>query len=110
MCKGSRVSANIEFNKIDFIDGATKCALDGIIPGGTKRNYEFVKEFITFSESLNQTEKYLLADAQTSGGLLMSVPDDKYSELNDMLLASNCSSMKIGKIEELKSNKYITVK
>ena len=110
MCKGSRVSANIEFDKIDFIDGAIKCALDGIIPGGTKRNYEFVKEYIAFSEDLNQTEKYLLADAQTSGGLLISVPNDKCNELNNMLLESNCSSMKIGKIEELKNNKYITVK
>ena len=97
-------------DKIDFIDGAIKCALDGIIPGGTKRNYEFVKEYIAFSEDLNQTEKYLLADAQTSGGLLISVPNDKCNELNNMLLESNCSSMKIGKIEELKNNKYITVK
>ena len=35
---------------------------------------------------------------------------DKCNELNNMLLESNCNSMKIGKIEELKNNKYITVK
>ena len=111
MCKGSGTSAHIEFNKIDFIDGSIECASNGVIPGGTKRNYDFVKKFINFSENLNQTKKYLLADAQTSGGLLISVSNSKYNKLNDMLLASNCSSMKIGEIKKLEeNNKYITVK
>jgi selenophosphate synthase len=44
MCKGSKLSANIHFDSIKFIAGAQKLAADGVVPGGTKRNYDFIKE------------------------------------------------------------------
>ena len=109
MTKASEVSAQINFDSIDFIRGAKKLAYENIIPGGTKRNYDFVKESVFFSNSIDQTQKYLMADAQTSGGLLISVPHGKFEKLNKMLLEANCHSMEIGKIEELTSDKNIKV-
>ena len=109
MTKASKVSAQIDFDSIDFIDGARKLAYEDIIPGGTKRNYDFVKDSVLFSENINQAQKYLIADAQTSGGLLISAPHDKAEKLNKMLLEANCYSMKIGKIEDMTSDKNIRV-
>tara|TARA_Y100000590_G_scaffold443497_1_gene573031 strand:+ start:376 stop:1140 length:765 start_codon:yes stop_codon:yes gene_type:complete len=109
MMKASKVSAEIDFDSIDFIDGAKQLAYDNIIPGGTKRNYNFVKDSISFSNDIDQTKKYLIADAQTSGGLLISVTNDKFEELNEMLVKANCYSMKIGKVNKLSSDKIISV-
>ena len=109
MTKASKVSAQIDFDSIDFIDGARKLAYEDIIPGGTKRNYDFVKDSVLFSENINQAQKYLIADAQTSGGLLISAPHHKAEKLNKMLLEANCYSIKIGKIEDMTSDKNIRV-
>lgn len=109
MCKGSRVSANINFNKIDFIHGAIECASDGIIPGGTKKNLSFIKDSITFSNELDETKQYLLADAQTSGGLLISVSKNKVAKLESKLISAGCLAMNIGTICELRDKNYIRV-
>ena len=109
MCRGSEVSANINFNKIDFIHGAIKCASDGIIPGGTKKNLSFIKDSITFSDELDETKQHLLADAQTSGGLLISVSNNKVAELESKLISARCLAMNIGTISELNNENYIQV-
>jgi len=109
MCKGSKVSANIQFNKIEFIDGAVGCASNGIIPGGTKRNLSFIKNSIIFSDELNEIEQHLLADAQTSGGLLISVSNEKASELESKLTENGCFAMNIGTIDNFKDENYIQV-
>ena len=109
MCKGSKVSANIEFDKIKFIDGAIDAASNGIIPGGTKRNLSFIKNSIMFSDKLNEIDQHLLADAQTSGGLLISVSNEKVSELESKLIENGCSAMNIGTIDDFENEKYIRV-
>ena len=95
MTRGSEVSASISFNSISFIDGSKELAYDGIVPGGTKRNYDFVKDSVNFSNSIDQTQKYLLADAQTSGGLLISVPQDKAETLQNLLNEHHCLASSI---------------
>ena len=109
MCRGSGVSANINFNKIDFIHGAIKCASDGIFPGGTKKNLSFIKDSITFSNELDETKQHLLADAQTSGGLLISVSNNKVSDLESNLTSAGCLAMNIGTICQLRDKNYIQV-
>lgn len=74
MCKNSNVSATLEFNSVPFIEGVFELAQNGIIPGGTKKNLNFVQDDIDFSDILIDYQKLMLADAQTSGGLLISVP------------------------------------
>ena len=109
MCKGSKVSANIKFDQIEFIDGAIDAALDGTIPGGTKRNLSFIKDSIIFSDKLNEIKQYLLADAQTSGGLLVSVSNEKASKLESELIKNGCFAMNIGTIDAFRDEKYIRV-
>ena len=47
------------------------------IAGGTRRNREWVEEFATFEESVDEALRWLLCDAMTSGGLLVSAPNDR---------------------------------
>ena len=66
--------AVIEFNKLPVIEGVIELAQRGFVPGGTKKNLDFNKKDIDFSNNYAEYQKYILADAQTSGGLLMSCP------------------------------------
>ena len=109
MCKGSKLSANIHFDSIKFIDGSKELAVDGIIPGGTKRNYDFIKDKVNFSDNLEIYQRYLLADAQTSGGLLISIPEEKFDNLNSSLSDAKYGCVKIGSFKSLSSDHYIKV-
>ncbi len=74
ICKGSNVSAEIYFSELDFLPSVLELAESGIIPGGTKRNLDYLKGDIKFNPKFNSTQKFLTCDAQTSGGLLISLP------------------------------------
>ena len=92
MCKGSNVSVTLEFNKIPLIQGVYELAQKGFIPGGTKRNLEYVSSQVNFFENISQDQQYLLADAQTSGGLLISVAKEKAEDLQKTLTENNTLS------------------
>ena len=74
MCENSNVSSKVNFQDLLFLDGAKELAMSGVMPGGTKRNLKSVEKVVSFSDRLNEIEKLLTADAQTSGGLLISMP------------------------------------
>jgi selenium donor protein len=95
MCRNSNVSATLEFNSVPFIEGVFELAQNGIIPGGTNKNLNFVQNDIDFSDVLVDYQKLMLADAQTSGGLLISVPLKHSQELISNLKDNNASSSAI---------------
>ena len=72
MCKGSNVSARIQYKKIPLLMNTENFAKKDIIPGGSKKNFEFLKNIIQFHDSFGLYQKLILSDAQTSGGLLIS--------------------------------------
>ena len=72
------LSANLIFDKVPIIKFAKNYFHSGIYPSGSQRNFDSVKDFISFE---NQDEALLLADAQTSGGLLISAPADTEIDL-----------------------------
>ena len=74
MCENSDVSSKINFQDLLFLDGAKELAMSGVMPGGTKRNLKSVEKVVSFSDHLSEIEQLLSADAQTSGGLLVSMP------------------------------------
>ena len=105
MCNASNVSANVHFSKLQFFPEVRTLAANDIIPGGTKRNLNYVSPQIHFSDSISKIEKYLAADPQTSGGLLLSIPPDHAD--NYVKTFNNDSSIKatiIGEITELKDH------
>ena len=99
LCIGSKVSATIEFNDTPLMQGVYELAQHGFIPGGTKRNLEHVSPQVNFSKNISHEQQYILADAQTSGGLLISVPQEKAEDLVEKLNNNNClNSSIIGKV------------
>ena len=76
ICRGSNVSAEIYFSELDFLPSVLELAESGIIPGGTKRNLEYLKGDIQFDTKFSPTQQFLTCDAQTSGGLLISLPQN----------------------------------
>ncbi len=109
MCEASGVSAKINYSALPFLPSVKELAEKGTVPGGTKRNLKFVKDKVQFSGNLTDVDKLLLADAQTSGGLLISIPAEKaenyISKFNEL---SEIKAVVIGEIVE-KSSRYIYI-
>jgi len=85
MLKASGVAAELSAAAVPVLPGARALAAAGFVPGGTKRNLESVSGSATFDASLDQAARVLLADAQTSGGLLLAVGEARLGSLLDGL-------------------------
>jgi len=110
ICEASKVSAEIKYDDLPLLPGVNKLASDGIIPGGTKRNLSFAESFTQFLEDQTKIEKLITSDAQTSGGLLISLPPDSakmfIKKFNER---SPIKAQKIGNIIKQKTNTiYVT--
>ncbi len=75
MCQGSGVSAEINFSDLEFLPHVRDLAESGIMAGGTRRNLDYVKKYVEFDSALSELDQLLAADAQTSGGLLISISE-----------------------------------
>jgi selenide,water dikinase len=69
MARASGVTAVIDAAAVPYLDGARQALRDGFVSGGTRRNLDWVRP--ASSSSVDEDELLLLADAQTSGGLLL---------------------------------------
>ena len=87
MLVASGVAAELEATAVPLLPGARQLAEAGFIPGGTKRNLESVAQTTVFDASLEESTRVLLADAQTSGGLLLAIPEARVGALLDALRA-----------------------
>ena len=110
MCRGSKVSAKIEFNALPFINGVFELAQNGVVPGGTKRNLEFVENEISWATNIAEFQLHMLADAQTSGGLLISVAPEKAVEMvNTLKEHHTLSAQIIGEIQTAVDDSHIII-
>lgn len=106
MLKASGVGARLKASSIPTIKGVWKYAKKGHIPAGTKNNLAYVNEKIIWGGSISEDAKYVIADAQTSGGLLISCPKDKKEKLIALLSKANCLTIaEIGEVVEDKENR-----
>jgi selenide,water dikinase len=76
MCRASGVSIELWYDRLPFLPEAAELARAGVVPGGTKRNLAFVQEWTAFDPGLEGWQRLLVADAQTSGGLVLAVPTE----------------------------------
>lgn len=75
MCVASGTGAEIIFDQIPVLEGVEDLVAEGIWPGGSQRNLEFLQEKVTTDRSLDDLK--ICVDAQTSGGLLVALPEDR---------------------------------
>jgi selenide, water dikinase len=80
MMRGSGVGADIDAAAVPVINGVRDLLAAGMVAGGTQRNHAFVSESVEWG-ALALDEQLLLADAQTSGGLLLSVAPERADAL-----------------------------
>src|SRR5437763_7040634 len=71
MVAASGVAAELDAGSIELLPGVLELAERGVVPGGTGRNHEFVDPWVDWG-GLSKPQQFVLADAQTSGGLLVA--------------------------------------
>ncbi len=81
MAHTSGVGLKFNFSKIPLISCARKYAESWTFPGGSSDNRLYFEKHVTFDESIDEENRMLLFDAQTSGGLLLSVPPERLDAL-----------------------------
>ena len=96
MLLASGVSAEVDAESVPLIDGALELARAGVVAGGTRKNHTFVADHVDWGSSL-EDEQLLLADAQTSGGLLIVVPEAEADALADGLETRGVPASRIGR-------------
>jgi len=81
MVRGSGTGAVIRVADVPVLPGTWDLLENGTVPGGTFRNMSGVEDTVDWAESLTEKQRLLMCDAQTSGGLLISVPKSKLDQL-----------------------------
>jgi selenide,water dikinase len=84
---GQPLGAHLQYADIPLFDGVEEFLEQGLCPGGTRRNLEHAAPRTEFATELSEPQQLLMADAQTSGGLLMAVPEDRLENLLEALKA-----------------------
>ena len=98
LLRSSGVAARLDAAKIPMLPGARRLASAGHIPGGTERNLEDVSGDVAFGEAVDPVTRTLLADAQTSGGLLICVPEDGLERLLSRLYGTTPAATVVGEV------------
>jgi selenide,water dikinase len=80
MAEASRLGLSIELGEVPFFSGAREYAELGTFPGGSRDNSRYFGDRVRFDEQIGAADRMLLFDAQTSGGLLLAVPQAKLEE------------------------------
>ncbi len=100
MAVGSKVSFALDSAQIEFLPEALALAQRGFLPGGLKRNQEFIGGCVEFAPGVPEDVRNLLFDPQTSGGLLLSVASKDATRLLECLRASGVSAQQAGEVME----------
>lgn len=77
----SQVAAKIFASSIPIIDRSRELAAAGIVPGGTLANQDYVKPYVIWNDKISDIDRLILCDAQTSGGLIIVLPQNQQGSL-----------------------------
>jgi len=101
MAEGSGVTLVFEESDLPLLPGALEMCRAGMIPGGGRRNREFYQPGTRINEEIADTMAELAFDPQTSGGLLIALPqDDAIALLADLQQSGNLDAAIVGRVEE----------
>lgn len=94
MLRASGASARIRMSAVPVLDGVAELVGAGVYPGGSLRNLESVSPVV--ESRVGETDLKILADAQTSGGLLMAAPPEMLDGLVERLAGAAPAAAVIG--------------
>ena len=98
MMHASKTSARLLAGAVPLLPGALELAEKGVVPGGSKRNLEHFGSWITWQTDAPPALRILCADAQTSGGLLMSVASANSSAMLAALATRSVAAHVVGHV------------
>ena len=107
----SKCRARLNSKRVPFFKEAIRVADMGKIPAGTRSNEKTYKPYVEWSAAVSDTERVLMNDAQTSGGLLIFVPAERRAQLVTALESEGILAAYIGDVvdEGMKDTKQIFV-
>jgi len=97
--RSSSVSAELSASAVPMLPGVADLIAADVVPGGTMRNLESVQKYTDFVD-VSRSMQIALADAQTSGGLLVAVEAPLADALTQALLEEGVTGARIGSIVE----------
>ena len=100
MANASNVRIVIDSEAVPVMPHVRELARDGAVPGGTRDNLATYRASTTFDTNVDESTQLVLADAQTSGGLLISIAPDALEALREDLRASGALDAVIGRVDE----------
>lgn len=100
MAAASQLTIRLNSSQIPCMDGALELAEMGIIPAGAYRNMEHVQPHLQVAEQVPQALLDILADPQTSGGLLVALPPEAAQQLLAELQATTPWAAVVGELVE----------
>ena len=96
----SRCRAHLSTGSVPFFEEAVRLVGMNKVPGGTMANFRNYSQHVMYHESVSETERILINDAQTSGGLLIFVPGEKKDMLISALRKEEILAAYIGDVME----------
>lgn len=100
MICASKVGAFINADEIPLIKGTFECLKSSAYPGGSKANLDFVAPHVDGDTDVTEETMKILCDAQTSGGLLICVPEAKLESVKGRLSDNNVFHRTVGRITD----------
>lgn len=100
MLRASGTSARVEAGRVPLLEGAVRLAEAGHVPGGTRRNLADGEGHVSYERDVPAVVRLLLADAQTSGGLLLACPPNRLASLRQELNARKVRAAEVGRVED----------
>jgi selenide,water dikinase len=100
MAEKSGVGIRLSLESLPFLEGAKKYAQEQIFPAGARRNQECYAPHVRFAPSVPEWMQMLLYTPETSGGLLIAVPEKKLGELTALFDRAGQSYWVIGRVVE----------
>ncbi|TWT05277.1 selenide, water dikinase SelD [Planococcus sp. CPCC 101016] len=98
IAKGGNVGVTVINQNVPVLSRAKELAEQNIIPGGTRKNRQWLADDIDYANDISEIDQLILCDAVTSGGLLISVPEAEADALQRNLLENNVQSAIIGNV------------
>jgi selenide,water dikinase len=95
MAAGSGVDVTINAASVPMLDAALLFAGADVVPGGTVNNLDYVAQHVTFAPGVSRVAQLVLADAQTSGGLLISLSAERSDATLSALRARGVSQASV---------------
>jgi selenide,water dikinase len=100
MADASGVGLRVNLPSVPFLGGARKYAEAGNFPGGSIENKMFLSDRVQFEETIDEYNQLLIFDAQTSGGLLIAVPETNLEVFLEQAVSKAVPLWLIGNVEK----------